>query len=394
MSFTVENNEMNRPAFASEPHKLVSPSGRLLGAHMSTAGGLEKSLLSGKAIGCSVVQLFTSSPRQWHAAPLSEAEIAAFKAAREATGISFVVAHDSYLINLGAPSQEVLERSQQAFRAELDRAEQLGLQWVVTHAGAHLNQGEAEAELRLAESLRKILAETDAAGYRVGIALETTAGQGTGLGWRFEQLGRVIREAGGHTRLGVCLDTCHVFAAGYDLRDAESYDRSFAEFDTRVGLERLKVIHANDSKKPLGSRVDRHEHIGRGEIGMEAFARLVTDPRLLHVPILIETPELETMHKVNLARLKRFALGAPVQMKITVYFFGHYSDYFGGEPLTVQLEDGASVQDLALALAQQDSRLASLERSCRFAVEEEYATLNTPLFHGATVAVLPPMSGG
>src|ERR1051325_6937173 len=148
---------------------------RLLGAHMPTAGGLQKSLRAGKTIGFPALQLFTSSPRQWNASPLTEAEIAAFHEARAQTGITFAVAHDSYLINLAAPSPEILERSQQAFRGELDRAEQLGLQWVVTHAGAHLNQGEEEAVARLAGSLRDLLVETDAAGYRVGIALETTA---------------------------------------------------------------------------------------------------------------------------------------------------------------------------------------------------------------------------
>ena len=367
---------------------------RLLGAHMSTAGGLHKSLLSGSAIGCTAVQLFTSSPRQWNAAPLTEADIAAFREAQAQTGIDFAVAHDSYLINLAAPSAEILEKSQQAFRAELDRAEQLNLRWVVTHAGAHLNQGEDEAVARLAESLRRILAETDALGYRVGIALETTAGQGTGLCWRFEQLGQILREVGMHPRLGVCLDTCHIFVAGYDLRDEAAYERTWAEFDALIGLDRLKLIHANDAKKPLGSRVDRHEHIGKGEIGLDAFARMVSDPRLLHAPILIETPELETMHAVNLALLRRLTAGEPEEMTVIVHFFGHYSDLFAGEPQRITLPEGATVRDLANHLVQADSRFEGVERSCRFAVEEEYAALETVLEADATVAVLPPMSGG
>ena len=369
-------------------------SARLIGAHMPTAGGLHKSLLAGKAIGCNAIQLFTNSPRQWKADPLTEAEIATFHEVRAQTEIAFVVAHDSYLINLAAPTPEGLERSRQAFRSELDRAEQLHLQWVVTHAGAHLNQGEEEAVSRLAESLRLILAETDVLQYRVGIALETTAGQGTGLGWRFEQLGQVLREAGSHPRLGICLDTCHIFAAGYDFRDEVSYEQTWAEFDSLIGLDRLKVIHANDSKKPLGSRVDRHEHIGRGEIGIEGFARLAADPRLQHVPMIIETPELDTMHAVNLKRLQKLAAGEPIDMVVTVHFFGHYSDYYGGDPQEMEIASGATVGDLANALAARDPRLAGLERSCRFAVEEEYAGLDARLQDGATVAVLPPMSGG
>ncbi len=237
---------------------------RLLGAHMPTAGGLHKALLAGKEIGCTAVQLFTGSPRQWSHPPLSNEETAAFHAAREKTGIACAVAHDSYLINLAAPAVDVLERSREAFRGELDRAHRLGIPWVVTHMGAHLDQGEDAAVARLIESLRLILEETDAASSTAGIALETTAGQGTGLGWRFTQLGEVLAAIGNHPRLGVCLDTCHVFAAGYDLRDEGTYAQTWAEFDAQIGLERLKVIHANDSKKPLGSRVDRHEHIGEG----------------------------------------------------------------------------------------------------------------------------------
>lgn len=298
-------------AVVSSAVSLTPATTRLLGAHMPTSGGLNKSLLMGKEIGCSVVQLFTGSPRQWSHPPIAETEIAAFQEAREQTGITFAVAHDSYLINLAAPSAETLERSRNAFRSELDRAESLGLRWVVTHMGAHLNEGEEAAVARLIESLQAVLEETDREGYRVGIALETTAGQGTGLGWRFEQLGTVLNGVGSHPRLGVCLDTCHIFVAGYDIRTKAAYEQTIAEFDRLIGLERLKLIHANDAKKPLGSRVDRHTHIGEGEIGEEAFARLVTDPRLLHIPVLVETPDSETMHAVNLARLQRLACEEP-----------------------------------------------------------------------------------
>lgn len=291
----------------------AQPLPRLLGAHMPTSGGLANSLINGKAIGCTAVQLFTSSPRQWSNPPLTSEEIEAFEAAKEQTQISFIIAHDSYLINLAAPAADVLERSRSAFRHELDRAEQLGLLWVVTHMGAHLGQGEEAAMQRLVESLIMILEATDAANYRVGIALETTAGQGTGLGWRFEQLGAILEQVGPHPRLGVCMDTCHIFVAGYDIRTPETYEATITEFDRLVGLHQLKVLHINDAKKGLGSRVDRHEHIGQGEIGDAAFQRLLTDPRLLNVPALIETPEAETMHAVNLRHLRQLILGCSLE---------------------------------------------------------------------------------
>ena len=290
--------------------EIVSPPAtRLLGAHMPTSGGLYKSLVSGKEIGCNAVQLFTGSPRQWAHSPLKDEEVEKFLKAKADTGILFTIAHDSYLINLAAPSEEVMEKSHKAFRGELDRAEVLGIPWVVTHMGAHLNLGEDEAVQRLIDSLKKILSDTD--GYSSGVALETTAGQGTGLGWRFEQIGKVLEGVGQDDRIGVCLDTCHIFAAGYDIRTEEAYEETIQQFESLIGLNRLKAIHANDAKKPLGSRVDRHEHIGKGEIGGEAFARIVTDFRLSHVPVILETPESETMHQVNLNRLKKMSLGEP-----------------------------------------------------------------------------------
>lgn len=366
----------------------------LLGAHMPTSGGLYKALVSGKAIGCTAVQLFTSSPRQWNAPPLKEVDIAAFQKAREETGITVAVAHDSYLINLAAPAEDVLKRSQAAFRAELDRAEQLGLLWVVTHMGAHLDQGEDEAFDRLIVSLKEVLAETDAAGYSVGIALETTAGQGTGLGWRFEQLARVLCGVGKHPRLGICVDTCHIFVAGYDIRTADAYEATLAEFDSVVGLDHLKIIHANDAKKPLGSRVDRHEHIGQGEIGRDAFARMMRDCRLSHIPVIIETPDSETMHPVNLSVLQRMATGEPETLTVTVQLFGHYVDIAGSEPIALTVAVGATVRDVAAMLAERDERLLTMVDHCRFAVDEEYAGLESLVCDGCTVAALPPMSGG
>jgi deoxyribonuclease-4 len=273
---------------------------------MPTAGGLHRSLLAGKEIGCTAVQLFTGSPRQWYHPPLEAERTDEFRRAFIETGSPFLVAHDSYLINLAAPDDDILERSRKAFHRELERAEALGIPWVVTHMGAHMDSGEEAGLVTLTESVRILLEETD--DMRAGIALETTAGQGTSLGYRFEHIAQVLENIGEHPRLGVCLDTCHIFVAGYDIRDADSYESMIAAFDTIIGLDKLKVIHANDAKKPLGSRIDRHEHIGDGEIGLEAFRRLVTDPRLKAIPIIIETPDCDTMHAVNLARLRGLAL--------------------------------------------------------------------------------------
>ena len=393
LSTASEPDERPHPA-PSLPETDSDLSQRLLGAHMPTAGGLSGCLIAGKEIGCSAVQLFTGSPRQWSKPPLKEEEVRAFHEARERTGIPFTVAHDSYLINLAAPVPAVLERSREAFRGELDRAEALAIPWVVTHMGAHLDQGEEPAQERLIRCLRDLLEETAREGYQVGIALETTAGQGTGLGWRFEELGRVLEGVGPDPRLGVCLDTCHVFAAGYDLRNEQDYEKTLAAFDTHIGLDKLKVIHANDSKKPLGSRVDRHEHIGQGEIGISAFARLVTDPRLQHIPIVLETPDADTMHAVNLARLKRLAAGGELGMMVTVQFYGHYRDFMGEEPLAVCLPVGSDVSKLAALLEERDSRLDGLERHCRCAINEEDADPDQGLMESNAVAVLPPMSGG
>jgi len=287
----------------------ITAESRLIGAHTTTSGGLHNALLTGKAIGCTAVQLFTKSPKQWSGSAPSPEAIEKFHAVREETGIRFVCSHDSYLINLAAPAEDVMEKSLRAFTSELEYADALGLSWVVTHMGAHLNKGEDAAYNRFIVSLNSILDATDKAGQKVGVALETTAGQGTGLGWQFEQIARVLEGINHHPRVGVCLDTCHIFVAGYDLREPEAYETTINAFDNTIGLANLKIIHANDAKKPLGSRVDRHEHIGDGEIGAAAFTRLVNDPRLCHLPFIVETPDSEEMHAVNVKRLRDMAGG-------------------------------------------------------------------------------------
>jgi deoxyribonuclease-4 len=377
---------MNEP-----PGRTRNRPARLLGAHMPTAGGLCKSLTGGKEIGCTAVQLFTGSPRQWHHPPLDPATAEEFRRTQQETGIAFTVSHDSYLINLAAPDADILDRSRKAFRRELDRCEALGIPWVVTHMGAHLDSGPDEGIRVLCESLNGLLEGTD--GMAAGVALETTAGQGTGLGYTFEQIARVLEGCRHHPRLGVCLDTCHIFVAGYDIREEDGYQQTFDLFNSLIGFDLLKVIHANDSKKPLGSRVDRHEHLGEGEIGIETFGRLVTDPRLLRVPVIIETPDSETMHAVNLAKLQRLAAGGKMGMRVTVRFFGHYSD-FAADSTEMALEGNATVKDLALKLAAQDARLKGIERYCRAAVNEEYVAADAPLNEGDEVAFIPPMSGG
>lgn len=279
------------------------PAGRLIGAHMPTSGGLQNALTSGRDIGCTAVQLFTASPRQWRAAPLKPETVQAFKDAWQQTEMGAVICHDSYLVNLAAPSEEVYAKSLVAFREELDRCEELGIPWVVTHMGSYLDTSEDEGLLKLVESAKRLLADT--AGYKVGIAMETTAGQGTNLGYKFEHLRRVLDGNQGDARLGVCLDTCHIFVAGYDISQ-NLLGGVLDEFEQVIGLDRLKAVHANDALKALSSRIDRHAHIGQGELGEEPFRQLVNEPRLMAIPIILETPESETMHRENLAHLVRF----------------------------------------------------------------------------------------
>ncbi len=274
----------------------------LLGAHMPTAGGPHNAITNGAEIGCRAVQIFTASPRQWRAPVIAPEVAAKFKEVVKASGITKTVAHDSYLINLAAePGSETLAKSRAAFKAEIERAEMLGVDFLVSHPGAHGGAGEDVGIARLIESLDILHAET--AGAKVRVALETTAGQGTYLGGRFEHLARIIQGVQDPERLAVCLDTCHVFAAGYDIRTPETYAATMAEFDKVVGLRWLQVIHANDSQKAFGSHADRHAHIGDGEIGLEAFRLLVNDPRLAGLPVIVETPDGETMHAVNVQRL-------------------------------------------------------------------------------------------
>lgn len=273
---------------------------------MPAPGGLQVALTGGKAIGCDCVQLFTASPRQWSAKPLTDEAVRVFRDAAAQTGLTPLLAHDSYLINLATPGADLLEKSRRAFLDEIERAEALGLDFVVTHMGAHTGAGEEAGIATLAGSLDWLHARTE--GYRVKVALETTAGQGTCLGGVFEHFPRILARVNDAGRLRVCLDTCHVFVAGYDLRTAEGARAVWDAFEATVGMERLCCIHANDAKAGLGSHLDRHEHIGEGEIGPAGFTAFLTDPRLPDgLPVIVETPEAETEHARNVARLRELA---------------------------------------------------------------------------------------
>jgi deoxyribonuclease-4 len=278
---------------------------------MSIAGGLSLAPLRGHEVGCEAIQIFTKSNRQWQAKPLSDAEVAAFKASLADTGIGPVVAHDCYLLNLAAPNADTWNRSVAAFRVELERAERLGIPHLVTHPGSHLGAGERDGTARVALALNTLHAALPA--HRVQVLLETTAGQGTSLGHRFEQLAAILEQVEQPDRVGLCLDTCHLFAAGYDLRTADGYAATMRELHACLTLARVKAIHLNDSKADLASRVDRHEHIGRGHLGLAAFRFVLNDPRLRRVPMILETPKEPDpvrADRENLRRLRGLLNGA------------------------------------------------------------------------------------
>ena len=263
-----------------------------LGAHLSIGGGLPRAVDRAVASRCEALQIFTKSAGQWRARVLPEDEIVLFRRRVADTGIHPVVAHNSYLINIAAAAPALRDQSQAALLDEYDRATILGLDGLVMHPGSYTTGTEAEGLELIASGLRALLRARPAAAPL--ILLEHTAGQGTNLGHRFEHLAGILARVDGSPRVGVCLDTCHLLTAGYDICSEEGYIHTFREFDRLVGLDRLKVFHLNDSKKPCGSRVDRHEHIGKGCLGLEPFRRILTDPRFAGLPMLLETPKLDT----------------------------------------------------------------------------------------------------
>jgi deoxyribonuclease-4 len=272
---------------------------------VSIAGGAWKALARGSEAGCSTIQIFTKNASRWQAPPLTEKDVLRFREAGRESGIRPLVAHDSYLINLASPSADLRARSRQAFLEELERAERLGLDSFVAHPGAHTGSGTATAIRRVAESLD--WAHDRTAGFRVKICLENTAGQGSVLAGDFGHLGEIFSRVREPERLGVCFDTCHAFAAGYDLRRRKGYEESLESLEGAVGKGKVLVVHTNDAKGELGGRLDRHEHLGRGRIGLECFRLVMNDPRFREVPKILETPKEEDglpMDPVNLALLR------------------------------------------------------------------------------------------
>lgn len=275
---------------------------KYIGAHVSASGGVENAPLNAAAIGANAFALFTKNQRQWVAKPLTQESIDAFKenCARFGFDSQYILPHDSYLINLGHPEEEGLEKSRAAFLDEMQRCELLDLKLLNFHPGSHLNKiSEEECLNRIAESINITLAKTN----NVSAVIENTAGQGSNLGYTFEQLRYIIDRVEDKSRIGVCLDTCHTFTAGYDIETEEGYNKVFDQFDKVVGFNFLRGIHLNDSKKALGTKVDRHDSVGKGLLGTSFFERFMNDPRFDNIPVILETPD-ESIWKEEIEYLR------------------------------------------------------------------------------------------
>ena len=276
-----------------------------VGAHVSAGGGVENTPLNAKKIGAKAFALFTKNQRQWQAKPLSAKSIEAFQANCESTGYTpdQILPHDSYLINLGHPEKAGLEKSRAAFVEEFQRCEQLGLKYLNFHPGSHLGKiSEKQSLKRIATSINLALNQTK----EVTAVIENTAGQGNNVGYCFEHLAEIISQVEDLSRVGVCIDTCHAYAAGYDIKTRQGYERTFADFDRIIGMSYLKAMHLNDCKKELGSRVDRHESIGKGTLGVEPFGYIMSDARWDGIPLILETPnndiwseEIEILYRLS-----------------------------------------------------------------------------------------------
>ncbi|MHB1015613.1 MAG: deoxyribonuclease IV [Desulfurivibrionaceae bacterium] len=275
------------------------------GAHMSISNGIALAFDRLAEVEGEALQIFTANQRQWQPKTPAPAEIAAFKTRRRQAPEMPVASHDSYLINLASPNPETTGKSSAAFVEELRRCAALGIEYLVMHPGSHLGEGVAAGLKRFTANLDRAMDEADT-GHLVMVLLETTAGQGTNLGASFEELAAIIAGSAYPEQLGVCYDTCHTFAAGYDIRTPETYARTMAGFDRLLGLERLRFFHLNDASKGLGSRIDRHTHIGQGEITVEGFRNLINDPRFAGHPMVLETPKSDDLHedRENLALLR------------------------------------------------------------------------------------------
>ncbi len=278
-----------------------------LGAHLSVAGGLHNALLEARRLKMACVQLFVANQRQWQIPPL-DADIAeTFHEIRRQTGIAPVVAHSKYLINLAAVDKDTLQKSLKALKDEYQRCNDLGIEFLVLHPGAHKGAGIDKGLKKVITGINRIFSESNRPICR--ILLETTAGSGTSLGSRFEELAQLLAMAERPELLGVCLDTCHIFAAGYDIRTPETYDKTIQDFSSIIGLDQLKIMHVNDSKTSFSSGVDRHEHIGKGELGKQAFENILHDLRLNRLPMILETPKGKSPGGRNYDKLNMAALG-------------------------------------------------------------------------------------
>jgi deoxyribonuclease-4 len=289
------------PVTAAEP--LVIPQGIRLGAHTSTAGGVAQAIVRAQGCGFTAAQIFVKNNKQWFAPPMSDSEAAEFRKAQKAANL-YVFAHNSYLVNLGSQDLEMFSTSVKAMTQELERAEALSLPFIVMHPGSHGGAGEEAGLKRISEGLDRIVKATK--GYRCKMALEITAGQGNALGYQLEQLEVLIKSVQDESRFGICLDTAHLYAAGYNIKTREGYDDTFAKVEKLFGKKRVLGLHLNDSTVPLGKRVDRHEQLGVGEIGIDCFQWLVQDPRWAGTPMVLETPKSEDMHE-DVDNLKKLA---------------------------------------------------------------------------------------
>ena len=289
------------PAMQKKPDKLF------IGAHMSIAGGVFKAFAQGEKASCDTIQIFVKSSNQWAAKPFTFEELEKYHAEQKRTGITPVIAHASYLINLGSPDDVLIKKSREAFLIEMDRCEKLEIPNLVVHPGSHMKAGVEAGISRVAESINWILERTE--DHRVKITLETTAGQGTNLGSKFEELAAIIDKVKKPARIAICFDTCHAFAGGYDIGSAKGYDQTWGDFARIIGIDKLAVIHLNDTKKGLASHIDRHEHIGQGILGKKAFGFIMRDKRFRKIPKILETPKGDDgrMDIVNLSLLRKLA---------------------------------------------------------------------------------------
>jgi deoxyribonuclease-4 len=284
---------------------MTSPENLLIGAHTSAAGGVANALYEGQSIGATTIQLFTANQKRWEGKPLSDEAIADWQKAREETGLQQIMSHDSYLINLGAPVEENLIKSRKAFRAEIERCLLLDLSFMNFHPGSYLKSDPQDCLDLMRESINM---QADlVVGSNLTLLIEATAGQGTNMGYKFEELAYLIEGCKDQLPIGICIDTCHIFAAGYDIRTPEAWNDTLNEFDKIVGLQHLKALHVNDSMKEFGSRRDRHALLGEGEIGIDCFKFMMTDPRLRELPKYLETPGGTEVWPKEIKMLREFA---------------------------------------------------------------------------------------